>query len=342
MLESRFPTVTVVIVTYNAENTIEKCLQSVRTQNYPQDKINIIIVDGSSKDATVSIAKKFGVPVTIVPLRLQNAEYNKGVAVRKAKGEFLLMIDHDNILPHSDWLQKMVQPLLENSSIVAVEPLWYHYDQSFSLLDRYFALFGIGDPLAYYLGKSDHLSYLTNTYNLYGKATDRGMYYEVEFDKDRIPTLGANGFLIRREILVNNARIDEDSFFHIDVNVDLIRKGFNTYAFIKDDIIHLTGYKSITGFLYRRKLYMEQFYIVNKKARRYSIYSPDDKLKLITFVIYAVTFIKPTFDAMRGFLKIHDFSWFLHPLLCFSLVIIYGSVIVKNMYKTYVAAIFEK
>ena len=29
-----------------------------------------------------------------------------------------------------------------------------------SLIDRYFGLFGAGDPLAFYLGKSDRLSYM--------------------------------------------------------------------------------------------------------------------------------------------------------------------------------------
>lgn len=326
--------ISAVIATYNSEKTIIKCLQSVRNQQYPQEKIKIILVDGGSKDKTLSLAKRFDVRIISVPPSLQNAEYNKGVGVRKAKGELLLLLDHDNVLPHKDWLKKMIEPL-ENKKIVAVETLRYHYDPHASLLDRYFGLFGAGDPLAFYLGKADRLSFIYDKYNLFGKARDVGNYYIVDFDSNHIPTLGANGFLVRRNILIKNALVDEKHFFHIDVNVDLIKKGFNTYAFIKDDIIHLTGYKSIKNFLYRRKLFMEQFHYQTKAQRRYSVYTPQDFFRLIKFIFYAATFVRPTFDALRGFMKIHDAAWFLHPFLSFVLLFIYGYTTTKRFLSVY-------
>lgn len=328
--------ISVVIATFNSENTINRCLESIRNQNYPQSKIEILLADGGSKDATLAIAKAYNVTFLPVPPDKQNAEYNKGVGVRVAKGEFLLMIDHDNILPHRHWLSSMIEPLLEHKDIVGVETLRYHYSPSASLLDRYFALFGAGDPVAFYLGKADRLSYLYDSYNLYGKAKDFGKYYIVEFNQNQIPTLGANGFLVRRKLLIENAQIDEKRFFHIDVNVDLIQKGHNKYAFIKDDIIHLTGYKSIGNFLMRRKLFIEQFYFKTKENRRYSVYMPADTLKLLLFIVFALTFIKPTIDAARGYLKIHDIAWFLHPVLSITLLFIYTYVTTKAIIKKYV------
>lgn len=336
MKKNNLPSVDVIIATYNSEKTIEWCLRSVRNQNYPQERIKIIIADGGSKDSTLKIVEKYNTKVVNVSAGLQNAEYNKGVAVRQATGELLLMIDHDNILPHSNWLLRMVNPLIEDKDIVAVETLRYHYNPKASLLDRYFALFGAGDPLAFYLGKADRLSFIYDTYNLFGYSQDMGNYYLVQFSSDRIPTLGANGFLIRRKTLVENAQIDEKHFFHIDVNVDLIRKGFNKYAFIKDDIIHLTGYKNISSFLYRRKLFMEQYHIHNYSNRRYSVFMPSDWLKLIIFIIYVITFIKPTMDALRGYVKIKDKAWFLHPFLSLALLIIYSYVVLKSFINKYV------
>ena len=328
-------TISVVIATYNSEKTIAKCLQSVRDQNYPQGKIDIILADGNSHDNTIAIAKKYNVTILTIDPKKQNAEYNKGAGVRSAKGELLLLIDHDNVLPHREWISKMAKPLLDDQQIVGVETLRYHYDPKASLLDRYFALFGAGDPLAFYLGKADRLSFMYDAYNLIGSARDVGDYYIVTFDPKHIPTLGANGFLIRRSILVQNAQVDEDHFFHIDVNVDLIKKGYNMYAFIKDDIIHLTGYKNIASFLYRRKLFMEQFYYQTKTKRRYSVYMSDDMKNLIKFILFAATFIKPTFDAVRGYVKIHDIAWFLHPFLCFTLLLIYGYTMVKQAILNY-------
>lgn len=330
------PSVTVIIATFNSQNTIQMCLESVRNQNYDQKKIHILIADGGSKDSTLEIVKKHNVEVIHIPKNKQNAEYNKGVAVRQAQGDLLLMIDHDNILPHSQWLKKMIVPLVENLDVVGVETLRYHYDSKASLLDRYFALYGAGDPLAFYLGKADRLSYLYDTYNLFGSSSDKGSYYIVSFNKNQIPTLGANGFLVRRELLVNNALIDADHFFHIDVNVDLIKKGFTQYAFVKDDIIHLTGYKNISNFLYRRKLFMEQFHYKKYNSRRYSVFMPQDRVNLVIFIVYSLTFVKPTYDALRGYLKIHDSAWFLHPFLCFGLLSIYGFVTIKQFILKYV------
>jgi len=331
---SRFPSITVIIATYNSEKTIKDCLKSVRLQDYPQEKINILLADGGSTDNTFQIARKFNVNIIPVPPELQNAEYNKGIAVRKATGELLLMIDHDNVLPHASWLISMVRPLLVENDVVGVETLRYKYNPKGSLLDRYFALFG-GDPFSFYLGKLDRLSYLYTEYNLLGSAIDKGSYYIVNFKPNKISTLGANGFLIRRDLLMKHALVDENHFFHIDVNVDLIKKGFNTYAFIKDDIIHLTGYKNLSSFLYRRKLFMEQYHAKNMN-RRYSVFMPSDQLKLLIFIIYSITFIKPTFDALRGYTKIQDSAWFLHPLLCFTLFSIYFFVVIKSYIKKYV------
>ncbi len=327
----RYPTISVVIATYNSHNTLDLCLSSVRKQDYPQKKIEIIIADGGSKDDTPKIAKRFGCSVFRVPAKLQNAEYNKGVGLSHAEGELVLMIDHDNVLPSDQWMKEMVNPLLEDKTLVASETLRYRYDRSYSLLDRYFALFGAGDPLAYYLGKADRLSYISDNYDLMGKSVNKGRFYRVVFDSRRIPTLGANGFLIRRKTLQENAQVNPKDFFHIDVNVDLIRKGYNRYAFVKNDIIHLTGYNKISKFLYRRKLFMEQFYGKKMTNRRYSVYEKKDFGRLVLFIIYAGTIIKPSIDAIRGYLRVRDIAWFFHPVLSFVLLVIYGYTTLKGL-----------
>ena len=137
---SRYPTISVIIATFNSEKTIKLCLESVRSQLYPQEKITILLADGGSTDNTFRIVKQYDVKIISVPPKLQNAEYNKGIAVRKSKDELLLMIDHDNVLPHKMWLAKMVYPLLKEKDIVGVETLRYRYDPKASLLDRYFGI----------------------------------------------------------------------------------------------------------------------------------------------------------------------------------------------------------
>jgi glycosyltransferase involved in cell wall biosynthesis len=330
---NKYLSISVVMATFNSRRTIEGALKSIRDQDYPQDKIEIILADGGSTDKTIQIAKKFNVTIVKVPKELQNAEYNKGVGVNNAKNEIVFLLDHDNSLPHNNWFKKMITPFLEDKNIVGVEPLRFHYDPKMTLLDRYFALLGGNDPVAYYLGKDSHLSWAFDTYNLYGKSRDMGDYYLVKFNKNKIPALGGNGAALRRELLLKEANADPENFFHIDVNVDLIRKGFNTYALFKDSIIHLSNNK-IVPFLLRRKYFIEKYHFEDMSKRRYSIYEPKkDRWNLIKYVFISATFIKPIYDSLRGYMKIHDVAWFIHPFMCFSMVILYGIPTVKEEVK---------
>jgi glycosyltransferase involved in cell wall biosynthesis len=321
-----FPSISCIIATYNSSATVKECLDGLFVQNYPKDKIEVIIVDGGSKDNTIEIVNKYKVRLYKVPPEKQEAEYNKGIGISHAKNDMILLIDIDNILPHKNWLKKMVKPLVENERIVGCEVLRFHYNPKDYMLDRYFALIGGVDPVPYYLGKDAKLSWAFDKYNLRGKSTDCGDYYLVEFEPRKIPTIGANGFILRRKLL-KYAKYDPNHFFHTDVNYDLIAKGFNAYAFVKDDIIHLkkTKFSYFLKFLIRRKYIMETQYFEQVKKRRYAVYMPsEDKLGLMKYVIYSLTFIKPTLDAFRGYIKVRDIAWFLHPIVCFSFLIIYG------------------
>lgn len=329
-LKGKFLSISVVMATFNSSRTIETALRSVRDQDYPQELIEIIIADGGSTDTTLKLVKKYNVTIISVPKHLQNAEYNKGVGINAAKNDILFLLDHDNIIPHAGWFKKMIVPFLEQKDIVGVEPLRFHYDPKMSVLDRYFALLGGNDPVAYYLGKDSHLSWAFDTYNLYGKSKDMGNYYLVKFSPNKIPALGGNGAAIRRRLLLKEAQADPEHFFHIDVHVDLIRKGFNTYGLFKDSIIHLTNNKVIP-FLLRRKYFIEKYHFEDIKKRRYSVYEPKkDKVNLIKYIVISVTFVKPTYDALKGFMKIHDVAWFIHPFMCFGMVLVYGIPTVKE------------
>jgi len=47
-----------------------------------------------------------------------------------------------------------------------------------------------------------------------------------------------------------------------------------------------------------------------------------------------VTFIKPTFDALKGYVRIRDRAWFLHPLFCFIVPSMYAGMFIKHRLKS--------
>ena len=54
------PRISIIMPTLNAEAILDNCLASIARQTYPRDKMEIILADAHSKDATRDIAKRYG------------------------------------------------------------------------------------------------------------------------------------------------------------------------------------------------------------------------------------------------------------------------------------------
>ena len=188
------PSISVIMPVYNEEAKIGNALKSIRTQEYPQDKIEIILVDDDSKDRTLEIAKMYN----IAYVRNGHHDYDigKSLGIKKAKHEYLLFLDGDNILPHKSWLKTLVSPLINEKDVVGAQPIWFTYDRKHSLADRYCTLFGITDPLTIYLKKRDRLMLHEKKWNLVKKYQDNGDYFSVIFNENNLPTIGSVGFII--------------------------------------------------------------------------------------------------------------------------------------------------
>ena len=83
-MKKKYLTVSVIVNVYNEEKIITECLQRVRDQDYPQDKIDIILVDDNSTDNTVAIAKRFRIKV--VKSGYKNIERAKSIGIEHARG----------------------------------------------------------------------------------------------------------------------------------------------------------------------------------------------------------------------------------------------------------------
>jgi len=322
--------ISVIMATLNSGPILKECLESVRSQNYDQTKIEIIAADGGSKDKTLEILKEYR--AKIIPENTGSPEAAKAVALRYAQNELILEIDSDNILPHQNWLAKMVSFFDQEPDIVGCYPWRYSYRKNDKPLNRYFSLFGVNDPVAHFLKKADRQSYLSSKWSLSGKARDKGDYFLVEFTTENLPTIGANGFLIKRDLLMK-AKVDEKHFFHIDVNWDLVNQGYNQYAVVKNDIIHASGEK-FWNFFKKRKRYAEDLYQRDFSQRRFFLYDKKkDRKRIIAFSFYSLTLIGPLFEAFKGYLKIKDIAWFLHPIVCFITFWIYFTSTIKARLK---------
>lgn len=90
-----YPKFTVVTPTFNQGEFIEKTINSVLSQGYPN--LEFIIIDGGSKDNTLEVIKKYERHLTYwisEPDRGQSHAINKGMA--KATGDYLTWLNSDD------------------------------------------------------------------------------------------------------------------------------------------------------------------------------------------------------------------------------------------------------
>lgn len=99
------PTISIVLATYNEEKNLSACLESVR--DFADE---IVIVDGTSQDNTVRIAKKFGAKV-IVTENQKNFHINKQKAIDMATKEWVLQLDADERVTPKLWAE--IQSVME-------------------------------------------------------------------------------------------------------------------------------------------------------------------------------------------------------------------------------------
>jgi glycosyltransferase involved in cell wall biosynthesis len=151
------PSVSFVIPTLNSARTLERCLSSIRAQEYGD--VEIVIVDAGSSDGTLELAEKFGVD-QVVDNPLQTGEAGKARGAQAARGEILAFVDSDNVLVGNDWLERMAAPFAD-PEVVSSEALRWEYGPGYSLVDRYCALTGVNDPASLFVGNYGRYSFLT-------------------------------------------------------------------------------------------------------------------------------------------------------------------------------------
>lgn len=325
-----FPTVSILIPTLNSANVLSCCLESIKNQNYPKNKMEIIVADGGSTDKTLDIAKKYGAKIYIN--QLKTGEAGKAVAFQHARGELIALIDSDNILPDKEWLKQMIAPFSE-AEIIGSEPWEYTYRGQDGFITRYCALLGMNDPLCHFLGNYDRQNSLSGKWtDLPVVQEDKGEWIKITLKPDTLPTIGANGTLLRRKILINNKSIDK-YFIDIDILAELAAKNPVKFAKVKIGIIHLYCGSSIATFIHKQKRRAKDYFYYHKQGMRAYPWQKQKKNGLLKFIFACITVLPLFYQAVKGYSKKPDTAWFFHPIACWITLFIYALITVESRFK---------
>jgi GT2 family glycosyltransferase len=114
----------IIIVTHNHKQFLDRCLKSVLIQEYPHE---IILVDNCSTDGTVSYVRENFPKMKIVETSA-NVGYGAGnnLGVKNSLGEYIVVLNPDTVV-QTGWLSALISPL-ENENTIITTPKILTYE----------------------------------------------------------------------------------------------------------------------------------------------------------------------------------------------------------------------
>lgn len=138
-----FPKFSIIVPAKDEEIVIHRCLDGLFGLDYPKDKVEVIVVDGNSKDSTVNICSEFSAkyPETF-KIIIEKESHGKpaalNLALRHATGDIVGVLDADSI-PEKLTLQKLAS-YFEDQEVKAVQGRTTSLNETRNILTRVIAL----------------------------------------------------------------------------------------------------------------------------------------------------------------------------------------------------------
>ncbi len=344
----KYPLISIIIATYNSEKTLPKTLKSIKKQTYPQKKIEVLIVDGGSKDKTRLIAKKMGYKI------IDNPEGGfipgKNLGFIHAKSDYTMYLDSDEQLNNPDSIKIKIYAFASNRKIKAITTSGYKNPKNYPFINRYINEFG--DPFSFFIYRStiNYQYFLKEMTRKYPVISENDKFTVFDFSKAKplpLIELVAMGCMVDiknlKKAFPQIGKIPSlipHLFYLLTKNQDLI-------AIAKNDPI--THYSADTFGRYLKKIaWRVRNNIFNKKTIGEAGFEGRDKfqptlyrLKKNLFIPYSFSLIFPLIDSLYLVISRKDFVFFIHPFLCLytSFLIIYYYILkifnIKPVLKTY-------
>lgn len=292
----------VVVVTFNGQNWISKCLDSIRNSS---KSVDVIIIDNYSTDDTVKIVRIDYPEMLLVELKKNNG-FGKAnnIGIKKAIEEGY---DAVFLLNQDAWLEKdtisiLSQTLLKNPEFGILSPMQIY--PSDGLLETKFSNFITRDET--------RRNFLSDAYNGNLKAV-----YETEF-------VQAAGWLISRRCIMKVGGFDP-IFFHYGEDTDYCKRtlfhnfkiGFCPHAKMYHAVDNYLPQKITFLYKFRKDTYLNLIYVIHRLKNPKSFFL---KQIIIEFInILTDSLLDLVNRNLRGFLL----RIILVPLIIFRIPRIY-------------------
>ncbi len=127
---TELPAVSVVVLNFNGRDYLPACLRALAQTDYPEEKMDVTVVDNSSSDGSAEVVER-DFPAVLLLRSRGNVGFAAGnnAGIRAAGGEFVALVNPDTEVEQG-WLRPLVETLEAGADIAAVCPkLLLHEDR---------------------------------------------------------------------------------------------------------------------------------------------------------------------------------------------------------------------
>ncbi|MBI3939306.1 MAG: glycosyltransferase family 2 protein [Acidobacteria bacterium] len=300
--------------TYNAERYLAECLRSIRDQDYPRERVEILVADGGSSDGTLQIARRYGARIFPNPRKL--ADFGAKINVKNASGDLLVIFAADNGLKGRDWLQRASRQFEGDSKLAALWGKLVSGDQD-PPINKYYELIQ-SDPINHFLNKN------LKHYFRSARHDPAADCYTFDVTPEKPLVWGANGLVYRMD-LVRDAILQEGFFGDNDVFQDLIEKGHTRVGYIPSLQTYHHTVTSLREWSAKMARNYRYHLASNYRTRNMRwVFNRSFKWKLALWALYSGIPVVSMAHALYLALRERNRYWLYHPVVSFVQTAIYA------------------
>ena len=298
-------------------------IRSIREQNYPQDRIEILVIDGGSAPDVLEACREAGAKIYFNERGLaEGAGMGKDQGIWKAKGEYIVIAESDIELIGNNWINNMIDPLESNPLLFASVPR-LHIDRKDNAVNRYLSYVGV-DPFAVFRALDGQLALGLV------KTEDMGSYYRVRLNREEPYCMGSNGFCFRKNLIEKVGDYAQD----VEFMARIAKHGLLEFAIPKEAEILHKNVKGFKDFLRKRIRWTRKYSKVYVHEKKDFVWIT----KKSEFFLYILKnlFVFPNIPvAVRKAFHYRDICWLMHPFILFlsTFINIFFALQSRNMMK---------
>lgn len=125
MTDNKKELVSIIVPAYNVEKYINKCLESIRNQNY--SNIDVIVVDDGSTDKSGEIADHISNEdnrIRVFHRQNSGVSASRNFGIEKSIGEYVVFVDADDYIAE-DYVSYMLENLIKTNADMVVSDKYY-------------------------------------------------------------------------------------------------------------------------------------------------------------------------------------------------------------------------